>query len=183
MAEEPFLSRWSKRKTEARAGTPSAEPAPAAVAPPVPVAAAEVAPSPPPPLPPVESLTPESDFTGFMRPEVDEGVKRQALKALFQDPRYNEMDGLDVYISDFSLPDPIPESWLGQLRAMARLGAYEEKPEEEAAAPGAEGVAEGPKPALADPEKPLGGQGLAPTPSSNTSDTVDGEPKAPEMPE
>ena len=40
------------------------------------------------------------------------------------------MDGLDVYIDDYSKPDPIPESWLGRLNQMARLGDYQEpKPE------------------------------------------------------
>src|SRR5262245_1650512 len=117
MADEPFLSRWSKRKTEARAGKRPEEPAPeparvhAAAQPPGAPAAEPAA-----PLPPVESLTPESDFTGFMKPEVDESVKREALKTLFTDPRFNVMDGLDVYIDDYSKPDPLPPEWLGQLK-------------------------------------------------------------------
>ena len=61
----------------------------------------------PAPLPPVESLVFDSDFTPFLQPKVDETVKRQALKKLFQDPRFNVMDRLDVYIDDYSLPDPI----------------------------------------------------------------------------
>ena len=42
-----------------------------------------------------------------MQPGVDESVKRGALKKLFSDPRFNVMDGLDVYIDDYSKPDPI----------------------------------------------------------------------------
>jgi hypothetical protein len=177
MAEEPFLSRWSKRKTEARSGTASPD---EPVAPPPPVAAPEPAvPEARAPLPPVESLTPESDFTGFMRPDVDGGLRSQALKALFKDPHYNVMDGLDIYISDYSLPDPIPESWLGQLKAMARLGAYEEpKVEEGAAEPGEASAA-----ALEAPEKPSAVQGLAEPPSGNTSDTLEEEPAPPKMQE
>jgi len=76
-------------------------------------------------LPPVESLTPESDFTPFMAREVDAGVKRQALKTLFSDPRFNVMDGLDVYIDDYSKPDPLPEGWLEKLNQVARLGDYQ----------------------------------------------------------
>ena len=34
-------------------------------------------------------------------------VTRTALKKLFSDPRFNVMDGLDVYIGDYSKPDPI----------------------------------------------------------------------------
>jgi hypothetical protein len=34
------------------------------------------------------------------------------------------MDGLDVYIDDYSKPDPLPEEWLGKLNQLARLGDY-----------------------------------------------------------
>ena len=35
-------------------------------------------------------------------PNVDESLKRQALRKLFADPRFNVMDGLDVYIDDYT---------------------------------------------------------------------------------
>ena len=54
------------------------------------------------PLPPVESLTFDSDFAPFMQPESTRRCKRAALKKLFSDPRFNVMDGLDVYIDDYS---------------------------------------------------------------------------------
>jgi len=66
-------------------------------------------------LPPVESLTLESDFAGFLRPGVDESLKRAALKQLFRDPRLNVMDGLDTYIDDYTRSDPIPPEMLAQL--------------------------------------------------------------------
>jgi hypothetical protein len=124
-AGDDFLSRWSRRKHASRRGegeeaAPKA-PAPAAASPaPANAEPAQEAQ----PLPPVESLTPESDFTPFMRGDVDPVLRRQALRTLFRDPRFNVMDGLDVYIDDFSKPDPIPPEWLGQLRQMARLGDY-----------------------------------------------------------
>jgi hypothetical protein len=49
-------------------------------------------------------------------------VKRQALKTLFQDPRFNVMDGLDVYIGDYSVEDPLPDGWLEKMSQMAHLG-------------------------------------------------------------
>ena len=97
---EDFLRRWSRRKLEV-----AAEPAvtkPAAV-------------EPPPPLPLPDSLTFESDFKAFMHAKVEEGVKRAALKKLFADPRFNVMDGLDVYIDDYSKDAPIPAAMLAQL--------------------------------------------------------------------
>jgi hypothetical protein len=84
-------------------------------------------------LPPLEDLTPESDFAPFMRSGVAQAVRGQALRTLFQDPRFNVMDGLDTYIADYSLPDPLPPDWLGKMNQMARLGDYHE-PEAEAQA-------------------------------------------------
>lgn len=130
--DDHFLSRWSRRKTQVREGlpvepeaakAPVAVPASVAAGGPVPTGASR-------PLPPIESLTPDSDFTAFMQPEVEEGVKRQALRALFRDPQFNVMDGLDIYTGDFSQPDPLPAGWLEKMNQVARLGAYEEKPVE-----------------------------------------------------
>lgn len=129
--EGPFLSRWSKRKLQARKGESvpaepaSPPPSPAPVAMPPAEAEAEE------PLPPVESLTPESDFTPFMKPEVDGSVRNQALKALFRDPQFNVMDGLDVYIDDYSKPDPLPEGWLERMNQVARLVVCDPDPAEE----------------------------------------------------
>ena len=136
MSDDHFLSRWSRRKHAANrveAPAKSPEEAPAQVAPPVApgaqTAAVETAPE---PLPPVESLTTESDFSPFMRPGVDPATKQAALKTLFSDPRFNVMDGLDVYIDDYSKPDPIPAEWMGRLSQLARLGDFHAKQAETA---------------------------------------------------
>ncbi|QJR11597.1 hypothetical protein DSM104443_02676 [Usitatibacter rugosus] len=167
MTDEPFLSRWSRRKKESRSGAeppPPAAPAPAeAVVTAPPAAAAE-------PLPPVESLTPESDFTGFMKPEVDEGLKRRALKTLFQDPHFNVMDGLDVYIDDYSKPDPLPEGWLAKMNQVARLGDYQE-PKPEAAGERDPDPTSTPAAELEKPEKPSPEQGLEGDSGGYESDT------------
>ena len=119
--ERLSLSRWSRRKLDAA----RTEQAPSAVAQSVPATgrsdvpgpgAATEAPSTPAAqlarseLPPIDSLTPESDFTGFFQPqgEVDEALKRAALKQLLRDPRFNVMDGLDIYVGDYTKSDPIP---------------------------------------------------------------------------
>lgn len=133
-----FLSRWSRRKLE-KTGTakdvaPEAPAADAAAAqdeawqtwtgePAVPLE--EI---PEEPLPSVESLTPDSDFTRFMQPRVDPGVKTAALKQLFKDPHFNVMDGLDTYIEDYSVPDPIPAAMMKTLyQAREHLFSPEEK--------------------------------------------------------
>jgi hypothetical protein len=119
------LARWSRRKLEAtRDAPPSAAPAPAAPA--LPATAAASAPV---ELPPVESLTFDSDFTAFLRPEVDADLKRAALKQLFRDPRFNVMDGLDTYIDDYTKADPIPSDMLaGLMQRFGRVAASDETP-------------------------------------------------------
>jgi hypothetical protein len=125
--ELPFLSRWSRRKVEARQGSADVpvEGAVPAPSPPVP-AAAEAAPAEP--LPAIESLTPESDFLPFLKPGVDEDLKRQALRTLFRDPQFNIMDGLDIYTGDYSQPDPIPPEMLARLNQLSHLGYREREP-------------------------------------------------------
>ena len=112
--EERFsLGRWSRRKLGAASTAPApGDAAPAISVPPAPATPAAAAPV---ELPPVDSLTFDSDFTAFLRPEVDDEVKRAALKQLFRDPRFNVMDGLDTYIDDYTKADPIPEDMLAGL--------------------------------------------------------------------
>lgn len=101
---EEFLSRWSKRKQELR--TEAQRPAP-------PAAAATPAPE----LPPVDKLTMDSDYSGFFHPKVDEALRRGALKKLFSDPHFNIMDGLDTYIDDYSISDPVPAAMLAEMKS------------------------------------------------------------------
>lgn len=113
--EGGFFNRWSRLKTHAREADP-APPAGAAV--PAPVAAAS---DEPPELPPVESLSIDSDFRGFLHPKVDEDLRRSALRKLFSDPHFNVMDGLDVYIDDYSVSEPIPPEMLAGMKQAQRI--------------------------------------------------------------
>jgi hypothetical protein len=100
---EKFLDRWSRLKQQARTQPPS------------PAAGKRNEPVPAPPLPSLESLTFDSEFSPFMQPEVDDGLRRMALKKLFSDPHFNRIDGLDVYIDDYTGADPIPPELLERL--------------------------------------------------------------------
>lgn len=124
MSDENFISRWSRRKSTSKAGTegPTADVVPSQEGTQSPTSAPGDLPAEP--LPPVDSLTPESDFAPFMKAEVDPGLKRQAFKKLIEDPRYNLMDGLDVYIDDYSKPDPLPEGWLEKMNQVKHLGIF-----------------------------------------------------------
>ena len=127
---EGFLARWSRRKAQTpveRAREEIEPPLPAPVVPPAPVAAAPqaapAAPAPPPPtLADVAALSRESDFSRFVGPGVDEGVKHAALRKLFSDPHFNVMDGLDTYIDDYNKADPLPLAMVRKMAQSAALG-------------------------------------------------------------
>lgn len=53
-------------------------------------------------LPPIESLSEDSDFSLFMSPEVDENLRKLALRKLFKSPFFNVVDGLNDYDDDFT---------------------------------------------------------------------------------
>lgn len=119
----PFLRRWSQRKLEAgREAQAKVDPPATPVArPPEAVVQADAASAPAsdaiePALPPVDSLTFDSDFAAFLKPGVDQGLRQQALRKLFADPRFNVMDGLDVYIDDYGKFVPIPPELVAQLQ-------------------------------------------------------------------
>lgn len=81
----------------------------------------------------LENLTPDSDFGQFMRQEISEEVRRKAMKTLFSDPHFNVMDGLDIYIDDYSISDPIPEEMLASLEHAKGLLFNAPEQEDEAA--------------------------------------------------
>lgn len=100
-----FLARWSRRKLEARTGSiddsaevlqteePQAVP-PVAAPPERELTDAD--------MPPLDSLTADSDFTPFMSPGVSDGLRRLALRKLFSQPAFNITDGLNDYDEDFT---------------------------------------------------------------------------------
>ena len=102
-SKESALSRWSRRKTKLQ------EPA----------AAGEITeadnqnsiaipePEQTPPLtdadmPDIETLTEESDFSGFMSSGVSDDLRNLALRKLFKSAVFNIRDGLDEYDEDYT---------------------------------------------------------------------------------
>ncbi|GAB4398024.1 MAG: DUF3306 domain-containing protein [Rhodoferax sp.] len=161
---EGFLGRWSQRKLAVKAGqqppeperappqdptsaskaptsaskAPTSgaavpEPAGPAQTPPVSANAAEQAPAPT--LEEAQALTPASDFSRFVAPKVPAQVRNAALKKLFADPHFNVMDGLDIYIDDYSKPDPLPAAQLRQLVSAQFMKLVDPEPESAAPTP------------------------------------------------
>ena len=170
--DSPFLSRWSRRKAQAREGLPVA---PEAVLPdallPVagpptarvesqPAAAPGFVAQPAPPAPPaltlddVALLTRDSNYAGFVARGVAPDVKNAALKKLFTDPHFNVMDGLDTYIDDYNKPDPLPAGMLRQMVQSKLLGLFDDDPPDpDAAAAGPPSPSPSP-PLLPEPTAP-----------------------------
>ena len=142
-------------------------------------------------LPPVESLTFDSDFAPYFQPRVDAALQRQALKQLLRDPHFNVMDGLDVYIDDYSKPDPIPPEIVREMvqgryifdpppTRINAQGHVEDVPPEELAAlseakdaTGGEALAVGEAtPAIADTANTAPGLATVPSASPSTADEI-----------
>jgi hypothetical protein len=130
MAASEFFKRWARRKAHADGSLPeSADASPEAGTAPesagtVGTESALSAPAQipenalPPRLPTLEDaalLTSDGNFVPFMAEGVDDAVRRAALKKLFADPQFNIMDGLDIYVGDYSNMETMPESMLRQL--------------------------------------------------------------------
>lgn len=151
MSEEGFLRRWSRVKVETqqggapRAAAPAASRgassaaqalAPVAQAAPHPPVAPPASPDAPPKAAPtledVAALTTESDFSAFVTQGVDKSVQRLAMKKLFSDPHFAVMDGLDIYIDDYTRSDPLPAAMLASLEhaksVFAQFMNNEDKP-------------------------------------------------------
>ena len=111
-AGESVLSRWSRRKLDAEQAV--AEKETAEQEPAVEVAlldsgqpeSDQVPPEAPvltdADMPDLDSLTEESDFSGFMSPGVSDELRNLALRKLFRAPVFNIRDGLDEYDEDYT---------------------------------------------------------------------------------
>jgi hypothetical protein len=88
------------------------------------------------------------DFSAFMKPNVDPAVQQAAMKKLFSDPHFNIMDRLDIYIDDYSIPDPIPMEMLKRMVQSESLGLFRKFED----GPGAKVLAESEEKKAGDPE-------------------------------
>ncbi len=155
--DEHFLSRWSRRKTQAREQPGPTDRTDAPLAGVTPAAPSAMAPHAEAPersdvsnrsaeagatarandradnqqgtseaLPSIDSLRGlDSEYGEFLKPEVGEDTRRAALKKLFADPHFNQMDGLDVYIDDYNKFEPMPAAVASSLAAFHRLSVFD----------------------------------------------------------
>ena len=127
-----FLGRWSKRKAGLEADPPEKKvEAPKESSPVTTTGKIE---DEAPPLPTLDDVAKidrfDPDFSAFMKPDVDPAVQQAALKKMFTDPHFNIMDGLDIYIDDYSKPDPLPPGMLERMVQSDMLNLFSKTPEE-----------------------------------------------------
>ena len=108
---ENFLSRWSRRKHQARSSiddnddkahevvvpsesSPAADVAPLEPATQTPITDAD--------LPALETLNENSDYSGFLSPGVSDALRQRALRKLFASSKFQYRDGLDDYDDDYN---------------------------------------------------------------------------------
>jgi hypothetical protein len=122
--KENFLGRWSrvKREQEQRAQEAAAAPQ------------RNEAEQKPPELTPVDKLTAESEFSGFMHPKVADALRRQALKKLFSDPHFNIPDPYEPHSIDFTAGEPISDEMMATLNQARTLLFSDEQKEQALAA-------------------------------------------------
>ena len=220
MAEDGFLQRWSKRKASLGDLAPDAPPKSGVgqmpVAPPVdggvlkppnpaPTARADApdkalpgdahtAATPAPSLADTQALTPASDFRPFMGQGVAPEVKNAAMKKLFADPHFNVMDRMDIYIDDYSQPDPLPLAMLRQMNGAKFLNLFEDEDQDKdkAALAGVpdEGTVQAPLPPVSDDasvpapaatEAPLSADASGVADASDSSDDSPQHPLGPSL--
>jgi len=162
---ESFLARWSRRKlaAEREAERPAESLAPDAAAAlptkdvsegvaadaPVPAPATERDPAATTevPLPPIDSLDGlRSDYQAFFQQPVADELRRAALKKLFADPHFNQMDMMDVYVDDYTQFEPLPEALRMRLPSARAFLSDSERATVEAAEASAAAGGDAPQP-------------------------------------
>ena len=126
--DEAFLSRWSRRKQQAKADVKDDNKdisvtqtfadaelqADAAIAEDDMPGDSD--------MPPIESLDEDSDYSSFMSPNVSDELRNLALRKLFRGGMFNERDGLDDYDDDFTSFKKLGNVITAEMRhQMARL--------------------------------------------------------------
>ena len=156
-----FLGRWSRRKAGLEpegldGAAPELKPKVAPTTAPQDKKTIESASTPveeetlPPTLEDAESIDRFApDFSSFMKPNVDPAVQQVAMKKLFSDPHFNIMDRLDIYIDDYSIPDPIPMEMLKRMVQSESLGLFRKFED----GPGAKVLAESEEKKAGEPEQ------------------------------
>jgi hypothetical protein len=130
-AGESFLERFHRRKTGARqhatepsrpqsATLPGADLDDSAPEPALPTSQPALTDA---DMPPLDTLTADSDYTGFLSEQVSETLRKAALRKLFHGASFNITDGLDEYADDFTTFEALGDIITADMRHMLEVEA------------------------------------------------------------
>lgn len=137
---EGLLSRWSRRKLEAREqpqpvdGMPESEDKAEL---PVVDEKLEVVEEPvltDDDMPPIESLSEDSDYSLFMSPGVSDKLRNLALRKMFHVPAFNIRDGLDEYDEDYTYFEALGDIVTCDMKHQIEMQEKKKKEQQEAEA-------------------------------------------------
>lgn len=124
-------------------------------------------------LPPIESLSPDSDYSQFMSPKVSDSLRQTALRKLFGLAQFNVRDGLDDYDEDYTQFRSLGDTVTADMRYHTERRAAQAHEEQQNAA------ADEPAAEPAEPDHDVAGDEPAPdapethTASADTEDDPD----------
>ncbi len=148
-SDDPFLTRWSRRKRTAEDGAETTDGPPSEDAAPEDAAhpdEAEIVAQ----LPDIDSLEESSDFTVFLQDGVPAALQRKALRKLWRlNPIFANLDGLNDYDEDYTLAT----SALTAVKTIYKVGKGMISDEDEEPKPSAPETPEEPTP-VADSQEP-----------------------------
>jgi hypothetical protein len=88
-------------------------------------------------MPPIDTLTADSDFAPFLSPGVSDGLRQKALRILFRQPASNITDGLNDYDDDYTqfagLGDCVTHEMKRMLRRELEAEPHRREPADDAA--------------------------------------------------
>ena len=136
--QENFLSRWSRRKSEARRGevddavdTEREEQTPADEEGERQRVLEERNKLTDEDMPSLDSLDENSDFSPFLSENVSEDLRRLALRQMFRLPKFGVLDGLNDYDEDYTIFEPLGDTITADMRFHAERKEAERKRREE----------------------------------------------------
>ncbi len=122
---ESALSRWSRRKLEAKQELASVDPAPEPEQVENPDQAAMQEAEAPPltdaDMPDIDTLDENSDFSPFMSAGVSDELRNLALRKLFRAPVFNIRDGLDEYDEDYTTFEKLGDIVTADMKHQAEM--------------------------------------------------------------
>ena len=78
-------------------------------------------------MPALETLHDDSDYSGFLSPEVSDKLREAALRKLFHGKAFNIVDGLDDYDDNFITALPLGDIVTADMRHQAEIKLEKEK--------------------------------------------------------